>query len=132
VDSVAVQRPPKAAVIEYPVLGPVEVMHIGHPEPFTLSRYIEGVHYADNKATFLPVEVNGLLLELGRVARSGHPVMVESRPVDPMEFAASYLHQTCARLTDDPQTGALRTEVRGELAGKAVRGQSSAAFLHRW
>lgn len=107
--------------IEYPVLGPVEVMHIGHPEPFTLSRYIEGVRYADDKATFLPVEVNTLLLELGRVARSGHPVIVEGKPVDPMEFAASYVHQACARLTDVPQTGALRTEVRGELAGKSVR-----------
>lgn len=108
-------------IIEYPVLGPVEVMHIGHPEPFTLSRYIEGVRYADDKATFLPIEVNTLLLELGRVARSGRPVTVEGRPVDPMEFAASYVHQTCAQLTNVPQTGALRTEVRGEVAGKSVR-----------
>jgi len=108
-------------IIEYPVLGPVEVMHIGHPEPFTLSRYIEGVRYADDKATFLPVEVNEMIVELGRVARSGRPVMVDGRAVDPMAFAAGYLHQTCARMTDVPQTGALRTEVRGELAGRPVR-----------
>ena len=108
-------------IVEYPVLGPVEVMHIGHPEPFTLSRYIEGVRYADDKATFLPVEVNDLIVELGRVARSGHPVMVDGQAIDPMAFAANYLHQTCARLTDVPQTGALRTEVRGELAGRSVR-----------
>lgn len=108
-------------IIDYPVLGPVEVRHIGHPEPFTLSRYIEGVRYADDKATFLPVEVNNLILELGRVARSGHPVMVDGLSIDPMEFAAHYLHQTCARLTDVPQTGALRTEVRGELGGRPVR-----------
>lgn len=108
-------------IIEYPVLGPVEVMHIGHPEPFTLSRYIEGVRYADDKATFLPVEVNDMIVELGRVARSGHPVMVDGQAVDPMAFAAGYLHQTCARMTGIPQTGALRTEVRGELAGRPVR-----------
>jgi len=113
--------------IEYPVLGPVEVTHIGHPEPFTLSRYIPGVRYADDKATFLPVEVNDLLMELGRVARSGHPVMVEGRLVDPMEFAASYVLQTCRRLVGVPQTGALRTEVRGELAGRPVRLVYSAA-----
>jgi saccharopine dehydrogenase (NAD+, L-lysine-forming) len=107
--------------IEYPVLGPVEVTHIGHPEPFTLSRFIEGVRYADDKATFLPVELNDLILELGRVARSGHPVLVEGQVVDPMAFAAHYLHQTCGRLTGVPQTGALRTEVRGELAGRSVR-----------
>lgn len=108
-------------ILEYPVLGPVEVMHIGHPEPFTLSRYIEGIRYADDKATFLPVEVNDLIVELGRVARSAHPVMVDGQGIDPMAFAANYLHQTCARLTDVSQTGALRTEVRGELAGRSVR-----------
>ncbi len=108
-------------VIEYPELGPVEVMHIGHPEPFTLSRFIKGIRYADDKATFLPVELNDLIVELGRVARSGHPAWVDGRAIDPMAFAANYLHQTCARLTDVPQTGSLRTEVRGELARRSVR-----------
>jgi len=110
-----------AEVIDYPVLGPVEVRHIGHPEPFTLSRFIEGVRYADDKATFLPAEVNDLIVELGRVARSGHPVVVDGAAVDPMAFAAHYLNQTCARLTDVPPTGALRTELRGELSGRPVR-----------
>lgn len=107
--------------IEYPVLGPVEVTHIGHPEPFTLSRYLPGIRYADDKATFLPLQVNDLLMELGRVARSGCPVMVEGRPVDPMAFAAGYVQQYCRRLAGESQTGALRTEVRGELAGRPVR-----------
>jgi saccharopine dehydrogenase (NAD+, L-lysine-forming) len=108
-------------VIEFPELGPVEVMHIGHPEPFTLSRYIEGVRYADDKATFLPVEVNRMIVELGRVARSGWPVLVQDQPVDPMDFASMYLYQACKRMTGIPTTGALRTEVRGELAGRMVR-----------
>jgi saccharopine dehydrogenase (NAD+, L-lysine-forming) len=113
--------------IEYPELGPVEVMHIGHPEPFTLSRYIEGIRYADDKATFLPVEVNRMIVELGRIARSGHPVIVDGRPVDPMDFAAMYFYQTCKRMTEVPKTGALRTEVRGELGGRMVRLVYSAA-----
>lgn len=108
-------------IIEYPELGPVEVMHIGHPEPLTLARYIEGIRYADDKATFLPVEVNRLIVELGRVARSGRPVMVGDRAVDPMDFASMYFYQTCKQMTDVPQTGALRTEVRGELGGRLVR-----------
>jgi saccharopine dehydrogenase-like NADP-dependent oxidoreductase len=108
-------------IIEYPVLGPVEVTHIGHPEPFTLSRFMDGIRYADDKATFLPVAVNDLIVELGRVARSGHPVMIEEQAIDPMEFAAHYLHQTCGRLDGVSQTGALRTEVRGELAGRPLR-----------
>jgi saccharopine dehydrogenase-like NADP-dependent oxidoreductase len=107
--------------IVYPELGPVEVMHIGHPEPFTLSRHIEGVQYADDKATFLPVEINRMLVELGPLARSRHPVVLDDRAVDPMDFAAAWLHQTCKRMTDVPTTGALRTELRGERAGKPVR-----------
>ena len=107
--------------IVYPALGPVEVMHIGHPEPFTLSRFIPGVRYADDKATFLPVEVNRMIVELGHVARSDHPVIVDGQAIDPMEFAASYLHQACGRMAGVSQTGALRTEVRGEIAGRAVR-----------
>ena len=114
-------------VIDYPELGPVEVMHIGHPEPLTLARFIDGIRYADDKATFLPVEINRMIVELGRVARSGHPVMVDDRPVDPMDFAAMYLYQTCKAMGDVPKTGALRTEVRGELEGRPVRLVYSAA-----
>ncbi len=113
--------------IDYPELGPVEVMHIGHPEPFTLSRYIEGVQYADDKATFLPVEVNDMIVELGRVARSDHPVMLAGQAIDPMDFAANYFHQTCKRMVHVPKTGALRTELRGELAGRKTRLVYSAA-----
>jgi len=84
--------------LDFPELGPVEVMHIGHPEPFTLSRYIgKGIRYAD-----APVCENG-------VAQ------------DAMTWAARRLHRTCKAMTDVPKTGALRTEVRGERAGKRVR-----------
>jgi saccharopine dehydrogenase (NAD+, L-lysine-forming) len=114
-------------VIDYPELGPVEVMHIGHPEPLTLARFIEGVRYADDKATFLPVEVNRMIVELGRVARSQQPVMLDGRPVEPMDFAATYFYQTCKAMSDVPKTGALRTEVRGELDGRSVRLVYSAA-----
>lgn len=108
-------------VITYPELGPVEVMHIGHPEPFTLSRFIEGVRYADDKATFLPLEVSRMIVELGPLARSGHPVPVDGQMVDPMDFAAQYLHDQCKRMVDVPRTGALRTEVRGWRRGHPVR-----------
>ncbi|HEU5171705.1 MAG TPA: saccharopine dehydrogenase NADP-binding domain-containing protein [Gemmatimonadales bacterium] len=108
-------------VLVYPELGPVEVMHIGHPEPFTLARYVEDVRYADDKATFLPVEVNRMIVELGRIARSPHPVQVDGRSVDPMAFASRYLYEAGKRMTDVPQTGALRTELRGERDGRPVR-----------
>ncbi len=107
--------------LDFPELGPVEVVHIGHPEPFTLSRFIPGVRYADDKATFLPAVVNEMIVDLGRFARSGEAVAVAGRSVEPMDFAAAYLHQACKAMTDVPRTAALRTEVRGELDGRRTR-----------
>jgi saccharopine dehydrogenase (NAD+, L-lysine-forming) len=107
--------------LEYPELGPVEVMHIGHPEPLTLARYIEGIRYADDKATFLPVEVNRMIVELGRIGRSPYPVQVDGGAVSPMAFAARFLYESGKRMHDVPPIGALRTEVRGERDGRLVR-----------
>jgi len=107
--------------ITYPELGPVEVFHIGHPEPLTLSRYIKGVRYADDKATFLPAEVNRLIVDLGRIARQLEPVCVDGRTVDGVAFAAAYLYEACKAMTDVSPVGALRAEVRGLLEGKRTR-----------
>jgi saccharopine dehydrogenase (NAD+, L-lysine-forming) len=105
-------------IIEFPELGPVEVFHIGHPEPLTLSRFIPGVRYADDKATFLPAEINRLIVDLGALARALPPQCVDGRTVDGIEFAASHLYRECKAMTEVSQTGALRTEVVGELQGK--------------
>jgi saccharopine dehydrogenase-like NADP-dependent oxidoreductase len=115
-------------VLDFPVLGDVEVVHIGHPEPFTLSRFIEGVSYADDKATFLPVEINEMIVRLGEIARSGLSVPVDGQSIQPIDFGANYLHQTSKqRMADTSPTGALRTEVRGELEGRRTRIIYSAA-----
>jgi len=83
--------------------------------------------YADDKATFPPTAVNDMIAELGRIALSPHPVMVDGRPVDPMAFAAGYLQEAGKRMTEMPKTGALRTEVRGELGGRKLRAVYTAA-----
>lgn len=115
-------------ILDFPELGDVEVMHIGHPEPFTLSRFIEGIKYADDKATFLPVEVNEMIVTLGEIAHSGLSVRVDDRSIHPMEFAANYLYETSKqRMADVSPVGALRTEVRGELEGRRTRIIYSAA-----
>jgi len=114
--------------LDFPELGRVEVMHIGHPEPFTLSRYIgKGIRYADDKATFLPASVNELIVSLGKVARSSEPVHEGGVVEDAMTWAARRLHRICKSMTDVPKTGALRTEVCGERDGRRVRLIYSAA-----
>jgi saccharopine dehydrogenase-like NADP-dependent oxidoreductase len=107
-------------VLDFPQLGDVEVFHIGHPEPFTLSRYIPGICYADDKATFLPAGVNDIIVELGALVRSGQPVEVDGLPVDAMDYAAERLRRESKAISGMSRTAALRTEVRGELDGRAT------------
>ena len=44
-----------------------------------------------------------------------------------MTYAAGTLYSACKAMVDVPKTGALRTEVRGELCGKRTRLIYSAA-----
>jgi saccharopine dehydrogenase (NAD+, L-lysine-forming) len=102
-------------------VGELDVFHIGHPEPITLARTFPGVHYADDKATFRPASINDLIVRLGRLVReSPEPLLLDGRPVPPMEFAAAYLQRECRR-QDVSRDGALRVEVLGRRDGRRRR-----------
>jgi saccharopine dehydrogenase (NAD+, L-lysine-forming) len=101
--------------IDFPEpVGPLDVFHVGHPEPITLLRTYPSVLIADDKASFNAPFVNTWIRQLGAMAREApSPVCVDGRLVDPMDFAAAYLHQRCKSLVDVPKEGALRVHVRG-------------------
>lgn len=100
-------------------VGPLDVYHVGHPEPITLSRTFKSAKTVDDKATFHPPFVNDLIRQLGKLVRdSDGPVKVGGRPVDPMDFAAAYFHRSCKRLKDVPKEGALRVDVKGWNKGR--------------
>jgi saccharopine dehydrogenase (NAD+, L-lysine-forming) len=107
--------------IEFPdPVGEIDVFHIGHPEPITLSRCFPGVKYVDDKASFNPPFINDLIVNLGKMAREANgPVKVGNISIDAMDFAASYLHQRCKSLKGIPKDGALRVEVKGKKKQKA-------------
>ena len=106
--------------IDFPEpVGPMDVYHIGHPEPITLSRYFQGVKYVDDKATFNPPWVNDMIVDLGRIGRDGTgPVRIGKATIHPMDFAAAYFHQACKTIKDIPKEGALRVAVTGMKSGK--------------
>lgn len=101
--------------IEFPEpVGPLDVFHVGHPEPITLLRTYPGLVTADDKASFNHPAVNSWIRELGAMAREApEPVRVDGRLVDPMDFAAAYFHRRCKALVGVPKEGALRVHVRG-------------------
>lgn len=102
-------------------LGEMDVFHVGHPEPITLSRCFKGVQYVDDKATFNPPIINNQIVSLGKMVReSDGPVHVGPYSIDPMDFAAAYFHQKCKRMTDVPKEGALRVRVDGKKGEKKM------------
>lgn len=110
-----------AEVIDFPLLGKVEVFHIGHPEPFMLAHTFPGIRYADDKATFLPARVNDWIVELGAVARPNRPIAVDGKIIDSMDWAAETFLRRCGEILGELPFGALRAEVKGESCGKQTR-----------
>jgi len=97
----------------YPV-GPIDVFHVGHPEPITLSRYFKKAKIVNDKATFHPQFVNDLIRNLGTLAREmDEPVKVGKTMIHPMDFAAAYFHKICKGLKGVKRDGALRASVKG-------------------
>ena len=95
-------------------VGEVYVYHIGHPEPITLWRTFPTAKYVDNKATFVPSEVNDLILKLGKIIRGEiEPIRVDGAIINSMDTAAVYLNKTCKNINNVPQEAALRVEVSG-------------------
>lgn len=109
--------------LEFPgPVGKIDVFHIGHPEPITLSRSFSGIKHADNKASFNPPFINDLIRNLGKLVREADgPIQIGKERIDAMDFAASYLHKKCKSLKGIPKEGGLRVEVKGKKGGKINR-----------
>jgi saccharopine dehydrogenase-like NADP-dependent oxidoreductase len=101
-------------------VGPLDVFHVGHPEPITLSRAFPTAKTVDDKATFNPPFINDIIRDLGKLARESEgPININGSKVDPMDFAAAYFHKKCKSLKDFPKEGALRTDVKGRRNGES-------------
>ena len=102
--------------IEFPEpVGAVDVYHIGHPEPITLSRCFKEAKIVDDKATFCPPFVNDLIVNLGKMALEAEGLIKIGKTwIDAMDFAAAYFHKRCKSLKGVKKEGALRAAVKGK------------------
>jgi saccharopine dehydrogenase-like NADP-dependent oxidoreductase len=107
-------------VQEFPdPVGPVEVFHVGHPEPLTLSRTFPSARTIDNKATFIPSSVNLLIRTLGELQRRGPDrIPVHGQLFAVTDVMAGYLHRYCKSLSGVPPEAALRVTVSGRTRGR--------------
>ncbi|NOR13581.1 MAG: hypothetical protein GQ545_10045 [Candidatus Aminicenantes bacterium] len=100
-------------------IGPMDVFHVGHPEPITLSRVFKTAKIVDDKATFHPPFINDLIRNLGKMVRdSSGPIRVKGNLIDHMDFAAAYFYKICKSLKKIPKEGALRVDVKGWRNGE--------------
>lgn len=105
-----------------PPVGTMDIYHIGHPEPITLSRAFPSAKFVDDKATFNPPHINELIVELGAMAReSTSQIETPDGPVDAMEYAAAELLKACREVKSVAREGALRVEVAGKANGRGLR-----------
>jgi len=105
--------------VEFPdPVGPLDVYHVGHPEPVTLSRAFPEARIVNDKATFHPSFFNELIRGLGKLVRDARgPIRVDGAFVEAMDFAAAYFHQMAKGLDYDRKEGALRIDVKGRRNG---------------
>jgi saccharopine dehydrogenase (NAD+, L-lysine-forming) len=100
-------------------VGPVDVYHIGHPEPITLKRTFPAARYIDDKASFVPAEVNDLIVSLGKLVREADgPLTVNGQLIDPMDFAAAYFQRRCRQMSSVDRKAALKVSVTGKKRGE--------------
>lgn len=108
--------------LEFPEpVGKQVVYHVGHPEPITLSRYIDGVEYVDNKGMVFPPSIRDSILKMGDMGLlSQESIDMGDVSVRPVDFAAAFLFEKVLE-TDTSVEPALRVEVDGKEDGKTTR-----------
>ncbi len=102
-------------------LGECLISYVGHPQPITIPRYIEGVKTVVIKGALIPLWVDKLIKEQKAMGLLGNePVEVRGGKVIPYDLALR-LWDTIPKDRDNgPQASGLKVIVKGERQGKQV------------
>lgn len=102
-------------------LGTCVVRYVGHPQPITMPRYIEGVKKVVIKGALIPEWVDQLIKEQKETGFLGtEPVEVRGAKVNPYDLTLK-LWETIPRNRDKgPLASGLKVIVKGERKGKQV------------
>jgi len=102
-------------------LGTCVVRYVGHPQPITIPRYIEGVKKVVIKGALIPLWVDELIKEQKETGfLSTEPVNVKGTQVVPYDLTLK-LWDTIPKGRDNgPQASGLKVIVKGERGGKQV------------
>jgi lysine 6-dehydrogenase len=102
-------------------LGTCHVRYVGHPQPLTLPKYINGVKNVIIKGALIPLWVDELIKEQKNSGFLGtEPIDVKGTQVTPYDLALK-MWETIPRDRDNgPQSSGLKVIVKGERDGRKV------------
>jgi len=102
-------------------LGTCVVRYVGHPQPITIPRYIEGVKKVVIKGALIPLWVDELIKEQKETGfLSTDPVDVKGTPVIPYDMTLKLWNAIPKGRDNGPQASGLKVIVKGERDGKRV------------
>jgi len=102
-------------------LGTCVVRYVGHPQPITIPRYIEGVKKVVIKGALIPLWVDELIKEQKETGfLSTEPVDVRGKQVTPYDVTLKLWNNIPKGRDNGPQASGLKVIVKGERDGKQV------------
>ena len=102
-------------------LGTCVVRYVGHPQPITIPRYIEGVKKVVIKGALIPLWVDELIKEQKETGfLSTDPVDVKGTSVIPYDMTLKLWNAIPKGRDNGPQASGLKVIVKGERDGKRV------------
>jgi lysine 6-dehydrogenase len=103
-------------------LGTCVVRYVGHPQPITIPRYIEGVKKVVIKGALIPLWVDELIKEQKQTGfLSTEPVEVRGTKVTPYDLTLKLWDMIPKGRDNGPAASGLKVIVKGEKQGKQVK-----------
>ncbi len=102
-------------------LGECLISYVGHPQPFTIPRYIAGVKNVIIKGALIPTWVDQLIKEQNRTGfLSKEPVDINGVKVVPYDLTLRMWNKIPENREKGPQASGMKVIVKGERQGKEV------------
>lgn len=102
-------------------LGTCVVRYVGHPQPITIPRYIQGVKKVVIKGALIPLWVDELIKEQKETGfLSTEPMDVKGTEVVPYDLTLKLWNDIPKGRDNGPQASGLKVIVKGERDGKQV------------
>jgi lysine 6-dehydrogenase len=102
-------------------LGDCVISYVGHPQPLTIPRYIEGVKRVVVKGALIPTWVDHLIREQNETGfLSNEPLEIKGTKVVPYDLTLQLWHEIPNNRDKGPVASGMKMIIKGERQGRKV------------